>query len=77
MERIKKIDIHAHATLYPNYAPKYKSNGTTMPSVETMLDFYGKLNIEKGVLLPIVAPEAQLLIMPPENCIEIARPLST
>lgn len=73
MENIKKIDIHAHATLYPNYAPKYQSNGTTMPSVETLLDFYDKLNIEKGVLLPIVAPEAQLLLMPTENCIDIAK----
>ncbi|MBE6644782.1 MAG: hypothetical protein E7612_05310 [Ruminococcaceae bacterium] len=67
MESIKKIDIHAHATPFPSYAPKFESNGCTMPSVETMLDFYDKLNIEKGVLLPIVSPEAQLLVMPPEN----------
>ena len=73
MEKIKKIDIHAHATLYPNYAPKYQSNGTTMPSVETLLDFYERLNIEKGVLLPIVSPEAQLLLMTTENCMEIAK----
>ena len=67
MEQIKKIDIHAHATPFPDYTPKYESNGCTMPSVETMLDFYDKLNIEKGVLLPIVSPEAQLVVMTPEN----------
>ena len=68
MEQIKKIDIHAHATAFPQYAPKFASNGCTMPSVETMLDFYDKLNIEKGLLLPILSPEAQLLVMTPENC---------
>ena len=68
MEQIKKIDIHAHCTAFPQYAPKFKDNGCTMPSVETMIDFYDKLNIEKGVLLPIVSPEAQLLVMTPENC---------
>lgn len=68
MEQIKKIDIHAHCTAFPQYAPKFKNNGCTMPSVETMLDFYDKLNIEKGVLLPIVSPEAQLLVMSNENC---------
>ena len=68
MEQIKKIDIHAHATAFPEYAPKFESNGCTMPSVQTMLDFYDKLNIEKGLLLPIISPEAQLLVMTPENC---------
>lgn len=68
MEQIKKIDIHAHATAFPQYAPRFANNGCTMPSVETMLDFYDKLNIEKGVLLPIVSPEAQLIVMSPENC---------
>jgi predicted TIM-barrel fold metal-dependent hydrolase len=72
MEQIKKIDIHAHATAFPQYAPKFEANGCTMPSVETMLDFYDKLNIEKGVLLPIISPEAQLLVMTPENCKYIA-----
>ena len=72
MEQIKKIDIHAHATAFPQYAPKFANNGCTMPSVDTMLDFYDKLNIEKGVLLPIVSPEAQLLVMTPENCKYIA-----
>lgn len=68
MEQIKKIDIHAHATAFPQYAPKFESNGCTVPSVETMIDFYDRLNIEKGVLLPISSPEAQLLVMTSESC---------
>ena len=68
MEKVKKIDIHAHATPFPQYFPKFEANGCTMPSVETMLDFYDKLNIEKGVLLPIVSPEAQLAVMSNEAC---------
>ena len=66
MTDIKKIDIHAHCIPFPEYFPKFADNGCTMPSAETMLDFYEKLGIEKGVLLPIVAPEAQLGVMPPE-----------
>ena len=68
MEKVKKIDIHAHATPFPQYFPKFEANGCTMPSVETMLDFYDKLNIEKGVLLPIVSSEAQLAVMSNEAC---------
>ena len=67
MTDIKKIDIHAHCIPFPEYSPKYEYNGCTMPSAETMFDFYEKLNVEMGVLLPIVAPEAQLCVMPPEN----------
>jgi predicted TIM-barrel fold metal-dependent hydrolase len=38
-----------------------------MPSVDTMIDFYDKLGVEKGVLLPIVSPEAQLEVMSNES----------
>jgi len=68
MEQIKKIDIHAHSTAFAQYFPKFKSNRCTMPSPELMIDFYDKLNVEKGVLLPIVSPEAQLAVMSNENC---------
>ena len=72
MEQIKKIDIHAHSTAFSNLVPKYMTNGLTMPSPETLIGFYDKLNIEKGVLLPIVAPEAMLHAMTNENCKIIA-----
>jgi predicted TIM-barrel fold metal-dependent hydrolase len=67
MTDIKKIDVHAHCVLFPEYTPKYRENGCTIPNAETMFDFYEKLNIEMGVLLPIISPEAQLCVLPAEN----------
>ena len=58
MTKIKKIDIHAHATMFPQYAP-ITPTGYTMVSAETLIDFYDKLNVEYGVLLPIASPECQ------------------
>ncbi|MBR4016674.1 MAG: hypothetical protein IKK11_02555, partial [Oscillospiraceae bacterium] len=58
MERIKKIDIHAHTTLFPQYVPKHKDNQERILSPEELIALYDKLNIEKGVLLPSVSPEA-------------------
>lgn len=58
MKEIKKIDIHAHATPFPAYAPKSEANlGYPLISPEELIGFYDRLNIEKGVLLPIVSPE--------------------
>ncbi len=68
MENIKKIDIHAHATPFSQYAPKNRVTGKTIPSPETMIALYDKLNIERGVLLPISSPEGQRLVMPTETC---------
>ncbi|MBR4016676.1 MAG: amidohydrolase family protein [Oscillospiraceae bacterium] len=59
MKSIKKIDIHAHATLFPQYVPKHKDNQERINSAEEMIAIYDELNIEKGVLLPCVSPEAQ------------------
>lgn len=71
-ETVKKIDIHAHVTPFEKYAPKYKWCDSTMPSPDTLLSFYDALDIEKGVLLPISAPEAQLMLMPTETCAYVA-----
>jgi predicted TIM-barrel fold metal-dependent hydrolase len=61
MEAIKKIDIHAHAIPWPEYAPKYaKYNSTMLTPTELFEEYYNKLNIEKCVLLPCVSPEASL-----------------
>ena len=60
MERIKKIDIHAHVTAFPEYAPKYKEHQKIHPTVSLMREYYEKLNVEKSVLLPIMSPEAQI-----------------
>ena len=67
METIQKIDIHAHATAFPQYvAPRY--NGTRMVCAEDVLGFYEKLNIEKGLLLPLLAPEAHTFTITNEDC---------
>ena len=73
MEIIRKIDIHAHATAYPDLIPaNYFSHGRFVSGEELLELFYDKLNIERGVLLPIVDPVNQWVSMTSENCKVIA-----
>ncbi len=58
MKDIKKIDIHAHVTPFPEFAPKQLC-GERFISAEELIKKYDELNIEKGVLLPIVSSEFQ------------------
>ena len=67
MEVIRKIDIHAHATAFPQHIPAYYSTGAKFPSAEEMIGLYDKVGIEKGVLLPIVSPE----IYEPQHAMDI------
>ena len=67
MENIKKIDIHAHATAFPELVPPMQWSGYRMVTGQEVLEFYDKLNIEKGVLLPIVSPEGQPTTYTNEN----------
>jgi len=67
MENIKKIDIHAHATAFPELVPPAQWSGYRMVTGQEVLEFYDKLNIEKGVLLPIVSPEGQPAVYSNEN----------
>ena len=66
MEKIAKIDIHAHVTAYPDLVPPHIKTGCPFLGEEEQLAVYDRLDIEKGVLLPIVAPEAQWAILPNE-----------
>ena len=68
MEAIKKIDIHAHVTRHPQLIPANPANGQPLLGAEKLLKMYGELNIEKAVLLPMIAPEAQWVIMTSEDC---------
>lgn len=68
MESIKKIDIHAHATAFPEWIPHNPRSQQKFLSAEELFVFYDKLNIEKGVLLPLCAPEGQWFTMTSENC---------
>lgn len=72
METIKKIDIHAHATRHPQLIPANPANNQPLLGAEKLLKMYDELNIEKGVLLPMIAPEAQWVIMTSEDCKLIA-----
>ena len=58
MKPIKKIDIHAHAAMYPELRPAWPGAGKRFISAEEQIAIYDELDIELGVLLPIVAPEA-------------------
>ncbi len=54
---IKKIDIHVHATAYPEISPKVYE-GTSKLSGEQIIKIYDELNVEKGVLMSLVSPES-------------------
>ena len=59
MEKIKKIDIHAHANAFPQYAVKSLVTNLPWVSAEEVINFYDEVNVEKGVLLCINSPEYQ------------------
>lgn len=65
MENIKKIDIHAHVTAFPQYTPPFRWGGRFC-SAEEVLEKYDEINVEMGVLLPISAAEGQLTPMTSE-----------
>ncbi len=66
--QIKKIDVHAHAVLFPELAPPLKITGYRCVSAPEVLDFYDRLGIEKGLLLPIVSMEGQWHVITNEAC---------
>ena len=68
LSEIKKIDIHAHATAYPNYTVPNQTTGYRKLSADELLAFYKQLNIEKGVLLPLISPESQWDIISNQEC---------
>ena len=70
VKNIQKIDIHAHAALFREYSPLYKPDKpeSKFVSPEQLIEFYDKLGIEKGVLLPIVSAEGQTAPMTSEAC---------
>ena len=71
MKDIKKIDIHAHATFFPDVAPP-QAKGYPIISASEVLAFYDALNIEKGVMLPITSPEYMTLQITTAECRQMA-----
>lgn len=70
-DKIKKIDIHAHATAFPEFCCLHGEQQWL--SAEEQLQVYRQLNIEKGVLLPVVSPEDQWLPLGNESCWQLTR----
>lgn len=62
MEKIKKIDVHAHSTAFYEFTPPYMSGITRISTEQLFEQYYDKLNIEKGVLLPAASPEASMTV---------------
>ena len=65
MEKIRKIDVHAHVSLHAEYEfPKVFN-----VSVSDQLALWDALNVEKGVLLPIASIEGEITVIPNgDNC---------
>ena len=72
METVKKIDIHAHVTAYKSYVPKYTNGYAKLTAQELFQFYYDKLNIEYGVLLPIVSPEGLMAVCSNEEVKHVA-----
>ena len=67
---IKKIDIHAHATLFRQYYPPHWENEpeSVLVSAEMLIEMYDRLGIEKGILLPVPSPDGQPSVLSNESC---------
>ena len=58
MKAIPKIDIHAHAILWPELTVPYNAAGKRkLTTAELFEQYYGKLNVEQCVVLPMLSPE--------------------
>lgn len=70
VKNLKKIDIHVHATAFPDYFPTAKPGdpNTRIVSAEQLIQMYDALGIEQGVLLPLSSPEAQVSPVTSEAC---------
>ena len=59
MDICKKIDVHAHAVSHMEY--EYPRAITV--TADELLQVYDTVGVEKGILMPILSPEAQTLVM--------------
>ena len=55
-KNVSKIDVHVHVTPFPHFAPAL-GGGDPMLSAQQQLAVWDELNVEKGVLLPLVSSE--------------------
>ena len=71
VKNIKKIDIHAHITAFPDHTPP-NPKGERYISPEELIAQYDLLGIGTGVLLPLVAAEGMLTTITSEACKSVA-----
>ena len=64
---MKKIDIHTHMTAFPDYVPRKKVDKHRFLCLEEQLEIHDKIDVEMGVILPIIAPECQWMLMSNEE----------
>ena len=64
---VKKIDMHAHAKMHPNLAPDLPGLYPTILSEGQVTEIYDELNIEVGVLQPIVDMVGGATLLPNED----------
>ncbi len=62
----KKIDMHAHTSLFTNTLPPSYGSGERLVSPEELLKMYDELGIERGVLQTIISPEANSTVITSE-----------
>lgn len=70
VKSIKKIDIHAHATPFRQYAPLREPSkpDSKHNTPEMLIAEYDKLGIEKGILLPLLSPDSLFPCVTSEEC---------
>ena len=69
---MKKIDIHAHLTAFPEFCPPDPNNGLRFLTAEELLSMYDELDIERGVILPITSPDGELVVLSNESAAYLA-----
>ena len=73
---MKRIDIHAHAVAFPELTPSHRYTGERFLSADELIAMYDRFGIDRGVLLPIVSPEAQCFLMTSEGACFLSRQYS-
>ncbi|MBQ1216808.1 MAG: amidohydrolase family protein [Clostridia bacterium] len=74
MKAIPKIDIHAHAILWPELTVPYNAAGKRkLTTAELFEQYYDKLNVEQCVVLPMFSPEGVSDTVPPQEAAMMAK----
>ena len=68
LSAVGKIDIHAHATMYPGVVPPFAGLKEGMISKDKLIQIYDKIGVECGTLLPLVEMSALPMLLTNEDC---------